>query len=598
MTVQLTIERAREIVGFTPSPYQLAVFQHTADQTMALIHRKAMESLIVKAVAGSGKTTTAVAANKIILGLIAAATFEKLVRKLSGEKFVKLNTEVKVIFLAFNKSIQVELEKRLPKNVTSKTLNGLGHGILADFTKRNSLASHIKLNTSKTLDLMKGLMSYEDRAAYGDDVRLLVSRCKALGVAPLLPAGHRDTGLFAGLKGKVADDDTLRAICQHFSQPIKGSSERAVFAAVRAILIAGFDNPAEIDYDDQKYIPTVLSPNGEGSNIVMNTYDLIFVDEAQDVNPVDLELIRLSLREGGSVCAIGDDCQAIYGFRGADVDSIDNIQKTFNAKIVPLSITYRCGKKIVEHLRTIYPVIEAADDAPEGEVVEHGKFGLDLFTHWDAKATESQRKHIHDMIICRNNAPLVQMAFALIRARRQVHMMGRDFGKELLTLISKLVGDKKRKMDAGHFDRATVSDLSGKLDQWEAAQIALISSKNNDETAKTRITDKAATVRVFIEDNTDDKVASVVNEIRKLFHTDEYGDENEGIPTNKIILSSGHKSKGLEALRVFFLDSHLLYQRTVAGTWQHVQEKNLDYVICSRPMLHLGFIYSEQLKAV
>jgi DNA helicase-2/ATP-dependent DNA helicase PcrA len=350
-----------------------------------------------------------------------------------------------------------------------------------------------------------------------------------------------------------------------------------------------------VDFDDQKYIPVILGPNGKGSHIPMNQFDIIFVDEAQDVSAVDLELIRLSLREGGMVVAIGDDKQAIYGFRGADVNSINNIKKTFDAVEKPLSITYRCGRAIVEHLNGIYPGIEAAPNAIEGEVIEHGEFDASMFTHWTAAALPEQRKTIHDMIVCRNNAPLVKMAFRLIRAKRSVHMMGRDFGKDLIALITTLVGDRRDSVEG-----KTTLDLSEALEQWEARQIAIIKAKDGDDAAVDHITDRADTIRVFITGNVDGKVSTVMVEIADLFNTNAFGNEDDKstIPTDKIILCSGHKSKGLESERTFVLDSHLLHPVWIKpGSWQDEQETNLEYVICSRAKQHLGFIYTDQMAA-
>jgi len=269
---------------------------------------------------------------------------------------------------------------------------------------------------------------------------------------------------------------------------------------------------------------------------------------------------------------------------------------TFSAEEKPLSITYRCAKNIVKYLQNIYEGIEAAPNAPDGEIVTHEKFDHTLFKAWKKSDLPEQRKHIHDMIICRNNAPLVKMAFRLIRSRVPVHMMGRDFGKDLIGLIQTLVGDRE-----GRVEGQTTLKLSEALDNWESRQIAIIKAKDGDDDAAIdQITDRADTVRVFVAQNVDGKVSTVVAEIAHLFNTGASGNEEDKktIPTDKVILTSGHKSKGLEAIRVFFLDPQLMYpQWDKQGTWQEDQERNLEFVICSRPMLHLGFINSDQMAA-
>ena len=73
----------------------------------------------------------------------------------------------------------------------------------------------------------------------------------------------------------------------------------------------------------------------------------VFVDEAQDTNPARRAMIRAMLAPGGRVVAVGDRHQAIYGFAGADADSLDLIAADFNASRLPLTTTYRCPQAVV-----------------------------------------------------------------------------------------------------------------------------------------------------------------------------------------------------------------------------------------------------------
>lgn len=87
--------------------------------------------------------------------------------------------------------------------------------------------------------------------------------------------------------------------------------------------------------------------------------------------------------------------------------------------------------------------------------------------------------------------------------------------------------------------------------------------------------------------------------IQDLFQTESYGNEedfNQNASRGKVVLSSMHKAKGLEADRVFILDYALMYRFSVPGTWQHTQEMNLDYVARTRPKEYLGWISSKGWK--
>lgn len=74
----------------------------------------------------------------------------------------------------------------------------------------------------------------------------------------------------------------------------------------------------------------------------------ILVDEFQDVNNLQVELIKLLLTKDNTLFCVGDDWQSIYGFRGSNVDYIVNFQDHFkNAEIVKLSMNYRSTEHIV-----------------------------------------------------------------------------------------------------------------------------------------------------------------------------------------------------------------------------------------------------------
>lgn len=77
-------------------------------------------------------------------------------------------------------------------------------------------------------------------------------------------------------------------------------------------------------------------------------YQYILVDEFQDVNNLQVELIKLLLTPKNQLFCVGDDWQSIYGFRGSNVDFIINFRKYFkNAEIIKLNMNYRSTENIV-----------------------------------------------------------------------------------------------------------------------------------------------------------------------------------------------------------------------------------------------------------
>src|SRR5260370_5986739 len=105
--------------------------------------------------------------------------------------------------------------------------------------------------------------------------------------------------------------------------------------------------------------------------------------------------------------AVGDRHQAIYGFTGADADSLDLIAKDFSCSRLPLTITYRCPKTVVNFAHKWVGHITAAETAPAGSVstVKMADF--------------MKRKDLTDgsAVLCRVTKSLVFPAFHLIHAR-------------------------------------------------------------------------------------------------------------------------------------------------------------------------------------
>ena len=78
-------------------------------------------------------------------------------------------------------------------------------------------------------------------------------------------------------------------------------------------------------------------------------FDYILVDEYQDTNHVQMSIVMQLCREKLRVCAVGDDSQSIYSFRGANIDNILNYQKQLpDTKLFKLEQNYRSTQTIVE----------------------------------------------------------------------------------------------------------------------------------------------------------------------------------------------------------------------------------------------------------
>ena len=155
------------------------------------------------------------------------------------------------------------------------------------------------------------------------------------------------------------------------------------------------------------------------------------VDEAQDLTPARRATVML-LGSRGRILAVGDDAQAIYGFAGCEVDSLTKLWEDMSTagafEQFALSISRRCPKAVIRFVvaNTRVKDIEAAPDAEEGQVGEDILFSEDL------------RPGPGDAILCRANAPLLRLTFALVRRGIPCKILGRDWQRELIKLVEAL----------------------------------------------------------------------------------------------------------------------------------------------------------------
>ena len=97
-------------------------------------------------------------------------------------------------------------------------------------------------------------------------------------------------------------------------------------------------------------------------------FDVVFVDEAQDLNQAQIAMVLSANKMDGRIIAVGDPAQSIYQFRGADSEAIPNFINKLGAKTLPLSVTYRCPKRVVSLAQEIVPDIMASPGAKDGTV--------------------------------------------------------------------------------------------------------------------------------------------------------------------------------------------------------------------------------------
>jgi DNA helicase II / ATP-dependent DNA helicase PcrA len=141
-----------------------------------------------------------------------------------------------------------------------------------------------------------------------------------------------------------------------------------VAAEVYSALGPALKGANAMDFDDLLLHPlTLFRERPDRLRAYQSRFNFILVDEFQDTNRAQYELVRL-LGAHGNVCAVGDDDQSIYGWRGADVRNMQDFLKDFpGAKLIRLEENYRSTQVVL--------------DAANGVIAENsGRIGKTLTT--------------------------------------------------------------------------------------------------------------------------------------------------------------------------------------------------------------------------
>ena len=451
------------------------------------------DDVIVNAGAGTGKTFTIVEGSKRTNG-------------------------TNMAFLCFNKSIQTELAERLPDNVVAKTFHALG------FAALRSAGIKTRVNNYKVKNIIDDILG------------------KDFNAFPLVK-------LISLVKGSLIDGTDQKSIFQLIDKyNINFESDREeemAIGAIPTILEVCRNDVSLIDFDDMIWIPIV-------NQLPLPVFDVLFVDEAQDFNEMQRELIFRCIGNG-RVVIVGDKNQAIYGFRGADSNSISIFQNELTkrgrkVKEFSLSLTWRCPKSVVKEANRFVSEFDCKEDAEEGRVIENSPFN----------PSEG------DMVLCRYNAPLVSAFYDLIMQGKSAYVLGRDMTKGLVNAVNKIT--KNGNMGSDEFLQLLDQDFHYNYNRLIKLE------KTNQAHA---LEDKFECIRIFATKAT--TVTGILAEIKRVFNGNEKGE---------IMLSTVHKAKGLEADNVYILATERMPHPKASDMRE---ELNICYVAITRAKKNLHY---------
>lgn len=474
-----------------------------------------------------------------------------------GKTFILQNTTKLInhfnlgnaIYLAFNKAIVKEASTKLECEVT--TLHSKGYSVLrSNFGSIKVDSKYVNsIVNEKRKNWLVGNGNKTEDYNYGRAIMELISKSKMNLITPKQFTHQILKDLMVKYnispKSEALNDVTFVTFydrflsCYQASLPKHNGKQYSV---------------KKINFDDMIFLPSILP------NLTFPKYSWVLIDECQDLNAAQRNLMLRLVSESGRFLSVGDEFQAIYRFAGADAQSYQELVNLPNTVELELTNTFRCGKNIVKEAQKYVPHINAFELNGDGEVSE-GSIN-------DAK--------YDDIILCRINAPLVELCLQYIAKGKKAIVRGKDIGTNLISLIKKFKlkeWNTKTSLEVlethlEHHSTNILNELSFYYPDLPRPVLKGFTTYQN-------FYDKWAAITAISQ--TVDNISQLVSKIETIFKED----------TDGILLSSIHKAKGLEFDNVFILHRELFdsfYKKNMALGQQEAaqQEHNLHYVAITR----------------
>lgn len=334
-----------------PEEYEEEQYPPTKEQRRIISAIMTGKSVIVRALAGTGKTSTL---------------------KLAAKRLLREQPDKKIVYVAFNKTVQEEANSKMPSNVEARTADSIAfRWAPKEMTAKYTNQRNNSIETARTRD------EIAEALGIPKELRTVSWQAQTRQDGTVLPAGSFDTV------------DQIRSIIDAWTISDKDRPEipRDILSALSA---HSKENPETKSgwFRDlvDGYVEDLQSPIGvlpinnghitkfwalskpdlsaSGSGLTRKA-DIVFFDEAQDINPV---LAKVIADQKMQKVYVGDGNQAIYGFRGA-VDQLDKTEAPFD---LPMTQSFRFGPQIAglanRFLEGLGSPYRLRGNGPDGEI--------------------------------------------------------------------------------------------------------------------------------------------------------------------------------------------------------------------------------------
>ena len=243
-----------------------------------------------------------------------------------------------IMALTFTNKAAREMKERIGKLVGNDLAQHLYMGTFHSIFSRilRAEAEHIGFNNNFTI--------YDE----SDSRSLIKAIVKEMG---LDDKKYKPAAVHA--KISMAKNNLMSAAAYESDAAIYEQNKRAQMPEVGKIFVAYVQRCKQanaMDFDDLLTLTYQLFREHEDiRHKYAARFDYVLVDEYQDTNHVQMSIVMQLCQEKQRVCAVGDDSQSIYSFRGANIDNILNYQRQFQGtRLFKLEQNYRSTQTIVE----------------------------------------------------------------------------------------------------------------------------------------------------------------------------------------------------------------------------------------------------------
>lgn len=566
--------KLKDIIGYEPSEYQVKIFDYLTESS---------GNLVVSAKAGSGKTSTMLSSLSL------------------------LPVHSRKLFLAFNKSIVSEISDRLEREeiegVDVQTTHSKGFELL-----RTVIAPRRKFNLQngkyyvilrQQLEQDYGISRRLPAKEMMSEQKRILSNC--LDLITEARQYLRDKEYYINrLEKRLKElEETEKEITENKKLKKKEKNlalgeignlrtylggKRKIYDTVfkcldysKLCVLNPVSGEVTIDYLDMLWLPAILDFEIPESK----KYDIVFIDEVQDITYATLVLFQKFIATGGRFVAVGDERQRINGFAGSYPDVFPELLSRPGTKLLKLPVSFRCPKSVVRLAKRIVSGIKSAPGAKEGKIYEN---------------TRLEDLPQGCMLLSRQASCLLAYYFYLVSLGRRCCIKGIDIMKKIESVLDPVRGeDVDGLTDFLLYRLFTERDNEFEELRKERGNKNLsYTSWINTYSCSTKFTSDLEiimSVNEIVKSGLYSSVDSIIQALHVMFSDSSYDD--------RICLSTIHKAKGLESEVVcvskqnfpnpYFLD--IAKKRGPEAEKEFKRdEDNLMYVAVTRSKSELHFL--------